>query len=360
MKVAIDVQTTLGQKTGFGFYVENLIKNIQKIDQKNKYFFIKPDSDKDLSTLKRLIWDQIKFPRFAEKKQVDIIHQPCFSSLIFHQNVKTVVTVHDIINVRFANELPFFSRQYFKRFMPFSYHGADQIICDSIYTKNDLVKYLKISEKKITVVHLAANEIFYQKVSLAQIKRIKEKYNTGDHYFLHTGTINPRKNLQFLVRVFAQISKKYPKYKFVVIGKKGWYFKKLSGIAKELGVRDKIIFTGYVNDDELSALYQGTEIFLYPSLYEGFGLPPLEAMASGIPTISSNYTSLPEVVGDGGMLLSPINESAWIKAIDKIINDRKFHDELSQRGTEQAKKFSWKKCARETIAVYEKAYYSKS
>lgn len=359
MKIGIDVQTTLGQKTGFGFYVQNLTEALKKIDKKNKYIMLKPSEEKDLSAPQRFYWDQFIAPRLAKKSHLDIFHQPCFSVPIFHDKMKIVVTIHDLIAIRFGTDIPFFSRQYFGKWMPFSYHWADKIICDSEHTKKDIIDFLKIPESKIKVIYLAADKDLKSNVSQSEIEGVKEKYGIKGKYLLNLSTISPRKNNQFLIDVFYNVLKKYKDYKLVITGKKGWYYEGLFKQVEDLGIKDSVIFTGYIRDEDKSALYAGATIFLFPSLYEGFGFTPLEAMTCGVPVICSNTSSLPEVVGDGGILLSPTDEKGWIKETEILLGDANLRKELSVKGYNQSKKFSWDKCAKETLKVYEELYNAK-
>ncbi len=355
MKIGIDIQTTLGRKTGFGFYVSNLVANLKRIDNENEYVFLKPESDQDFSTPKRLVWDQLTIPRLARQSKVDILHQPCFSTPVFYRG-KVVVTIHDLICVFFGHNIPFWSRQFFGRWMPFTYRFADHLIAVSEHTKKDAIKVLGIPEDKITVIHEAADEKYHVITDKAVCQNVRKKYNLGEYEFiLHVGTLEPRKNLQFLVRAFA-LAKKDPNFtlKLVITGKKGWYYEGLFQLVDELKMNDEVIFTGYVEDEDLPAIYNAAKIFAFPSLYEGFGLPPLEAMASGTPVISSNTSSMPEVIGEAGILLPPENEKEWAKAMVTLYADKKEWDRLRAAGLIQAKKFSWERCAQETVEVYKK------
>lgn len=355
MRIAIDTQTTLGRKTGFGFYVSNLIQHLEKIDTENEYIFLQPDREQDFSTPQRWVWDQITIPRLARKAKVDIFHQPCFSTPIFYSG-KVVVTIHDLISVFFGYNIPFWSRQFFAKWMPFTYRYADHIIAVSEHTKKDAIRVLGIPEKKITVIHEAADEKYRVIDDEGTIRQVREKYHLREYPFiLHVGTIEPRKNLPFLVRAFAlaKHNKSFPP-KLVITGKKGWYYEGLFKLVDELKLQDEVIFTGYVEDEDLPALYNAARIFAFPSQYEGFGLPPLEAMAAGTPVISSNTSSMPEVVGDAGILLKPEGEKAWAEAMIELVNDKRYWVTLRKKGLERAKQFSWDRCAKETIAVYEK------
>lgn len=354
MKIAIDIQTTLGRKTGFGFYVSNLIANLERFDKKNQYIFLKPESDHDFSTPQRWVWDQVTIPRLARQAKVTIFHQPCFSTPIFYRG-KVVVTIHDLISVFFGYNIPFWSRQFFAKWMPFTYRFADHLIAVSEHTKKDAIKVLGIPEEKITVIHEAADSKYHLIDDKTALKEVREKYNIGnDPFILHVGTLEPRKNLPFLVRAFAAAKKDIGTTKLVITGKKGWYYEGLFELVDQLKLQEEVIFTGYVEDDDIPALYNAASLFAFPSQYEGFGLPPLEAMACGTPVISSNTSSMPEVVGEAGILLSPKDEKPWAAAIVEVLNDKKRWQDLRDRGLLQAKQFSWEKCARETIAVYEK------
>lgn len=358
MKTGIDIQTTLGQKTGFGFYVENLVKNLKKIDRENEYILIKPGGEKDLNTPKRFIWDQFKVPAVARKNKVDILHQPCFSAPIFYSG-KVVVTIHDLIAIFYSQDIPFFSRQYFGKLMPYSYKFADKIICDSHNTRKDVISILGIPEEKTKVIPLAVSDEFTPVKNKKEIDRVKKKYNTGDHYFFHVGTLSPRKNLEFLIKVFYDISKIYPQYNLVITGKKGWYYEGLFNLTKELHLEKKVVFTGYIDDQDKPYLYNGAKLLLFPSLYEGFGLPPLEAMSCKIPVISSNTSSLSEVIGNGGVLLSPKDKEGWVKEIKSLISNSSRYNQLADLAYKQSKKFSWEKTARETLQVYKNLFEDK-
>lgn len=356
MKIAIDVQTTLGQPTGFGFYVSNLVENLKKTDAENEYVLAKPDSETDFSTPQRFIWDQLTFPKIAKRQSADLIHQPCFSApLMFGGPV--VVTIHDIISILFPQNIPFASRMFYSKWMPFSYAKARKIISISESTKRDIVRVLKISPDKITVIHNGFDAKLQQKLSSEKIGQVKKKYNLPQDYLLHIGTLEPRKNLDFLIDVFFEAikDKKNSNLSLVITGKKGWYYEGLFEKVAKLKLQDRVIFTGYIDEGDKGALYQGARIFTFPSLYEGFGLPPLEAMASGTPVISSNTSSMPEVIGEAGILISPKQKSAWVEAIGRVNCDDKLYSEMKKKNEQQISKFDWARTAKETIDVYEQA-----
>jgi len=351
-RIGIDIQTTLGQKTGFGFYVSNLTKALTQIDKNDKFVFFKPQTHKDFSAPRRFLWDQFELPKLAKKSDVDLLHQPAFSAPIYYKG-KIVVTVHDVIAVLFGHDIPFFSRVYFARWMPFSYKFADKIICVSEHTKKDLVRHLQIDEKKMVVIPEAASEEFKPIKDRTKIDKILDKYYIDSRYILHIGTLNPRKNLDFLIKVFNNVHKVVPNIKLVITGKKGWHYQGLFELVKKLGLQKDVIFTGYILDEEAPYLYNGASVYAFPSIYEGFGLPPLEAMSCGTPVVASNTSSIPEVVGDAGILLSPHDKDGWTKALIKILKNPNYSEELGRLALERAKLFSWRKTAEMTARVYE-------
>lgn len=358
MKIGIDVQTTLGQKSGFGFYVKNLIDHLEKIDSKNEYVLIAPTTEKDFSTSQRFVWDQFSFPQQAAKEKVDILHQPCFSAPIFYRG-KVILTIHDLISHYFPQNMPSGSRLYFSKWMPLTYNRAQKIIAISENTKADIIKLLKIPAEKIVVIHSAVGEEFKPINDQNRINEVKVKYKTGENFILDVGTLEPRKNLSFLVRAYhLALNQGKINHNLVLTGKKGWYFESLFKLVEDLKLQDKVIFSGYVPDADLPALYNAADLFCFPSLYEGFGFPPLEALSCGTPVIAANNSSIPEVVGDAGVLLPIDDEQVWAENITKLLEDEKLRENYSRLGLEQAKKFSWAKTAQETIKVYEEVYNS--
>jgi glycosyltransferase involved in cell wall biosynthesis len=353
MKIGIDVQTTKGQPTGFGFYVNNLVNALKNVADDDKLVTYSPSEEHDLSTPQRFWWDQVTLPSMAYHSKLDIFHQPAFSVPVFYKGLN-VVTIHDVISM-LRGDIPFFSRQYYAKWMPFSYKYADHVITISEHSKKDIIEHLNIAPEQITVIYEAVDDTYKNKVSIGQIDSVLKKYKITGPYILNVGTINPRKNLEFLVRVFAEVKhRNKSNHKLVLTGKKGWHYDQLFELVKDLKLSDEVIFTGYVDEPDKPALYHGATLFAFPSLYEGFGLPPLEAMTCGVPTISSNVSSLPEVIGNGGISLSPNDEEAWVKSIILLLNSGIEREKLIKLGHIQAAKFSWEKCAKETLDVYHK------
>jgi glycosyltransferase involved in cell wall biosynthesis len=222
----------------------------------------------------------------------------------------------------------------------------DRIIAVSQSTKNDIMKYLDVHEDKITMIYEGVDEKYKP---VEDCSKIKKKYGV-DKFILFVGTLEPRKNIPNLIKAFAKLNS--TEYKLVITGKKGWKYKSIFNTAESLKITDKTVFTGYVPEDDLPALYSAADLFVYPSLYEGFGIPPLEAMACGTPVITSNRSSLPEVAGNAALLVDPEDTDELAEAMMKVIGDSCLRDVMTKRGFEQAKKFSWDQCVRKTIRVY--------
>jgi len=228
---------------------------------------------------------------------------------------------------------------------------ADQIIAISNSTKQDLIRYFQVPEEKITVTHLAADECF-QPLPFDKVQVFREKYGLDFPFILYVGTLEPRKNLPTLIKAFYYLKKKNIHHKLVIAGGKGWKYDPIFQTISDLNLIKDIHFTGYVPKEDLPLLYNAADAFVYPSLYEGFGLPPLEAMACGCPVITSNTSSLPEVVGDAGIMINPCDYDKLAEAIDNIISDTDLKIQFSKMGQVRAAQFSWNKCAEETLKIY--------
>jgi glycosyltransferase involved in cell wall biosynthesis len=357
MIVALNTQTAAGQKSGFGWYASKLIEEMPHVAPDITYACITPGSTANhLSTPKRFLWDQIGFPRAANAlKNIDLVHQPSFSAT-FIAGKPLIVSAHDIIPMLFPENFSLPSRMFFGRFMPFTYRAAAHILTISEHSKRDLIEHVHIAPEKITVTPLAASEAYHplRGDETEKLRAARNEYGISEKYFIHVGTLEPRKNLLFLVHAFAEAKKtgKIPEH-LVIVGKKGWGYESLYAAVTELGIADSVIFTGYVSDENVPLLMAGATSLVFPSLYEGFGLPPLEGMRCGTPAISSNTSSMPEVVGDTGILLSPTDQQAWATAMVTMSTDSKMRASLGTKAHLRAVEFTWEKTARQTAAVYE-------
>jgi glycosyltransferase involved in cell wall biosynthesis len=281
---------------------------------------------------------------------VDLFHAtehllPRFSS------VRTVFTLHDLIFLFHPETHKPLNRWFLTLMMPRFLRAADAVIAVSECTKRDAIRFYGIPEEKITVIYEGVNPRF-RPASPEAIAAVRARYNLPEHFILYVGTIEPRKNLTALLEAFHHLLATHD-LRLVFVGKKGWLYEGFFRRLRELGLEDRVIFTGYVPDEDLPAIYSVADLFVFPSLYEGFGLPVLEAMACGVPVICSNTSSLPEVAGDAALLVDPTDVRALAGAMERALRDEAFRVTLRARGIERAQRFTWARAAQETMQVYE-------
>ncbi|HAW59525.1 MAG TPA: glycosyltransferase family 1 protein [Bacteroidales bacterium] len=285
-------------------------------------------------------------------KNLKVVHNITQIPTFFKfKNVKYIITVHDLIPVLFPKEVKLGYHLFFRVFLPRTLKSADRIIVDSNHTKEDLSAHYNISKDKITVIYLAADPR-YRLLDEDRIHNVKDKYGIKLPYILYVGSMERRKNIPLLLKAFLEVKNNIP-HKLVIVGSKGKHFNSITKLVHDYNLQDDVIFTGRVPDEDMPSIYNLAELFVYPSLYEGFGLPPLEAMACGCPVITSNVSSLPEVVGDAGILIDPNNVNELSCAIYKALTDVEFKNSLKLKGLERANMFSWRKFAEETASIYE-------
>jgi glycosyltransferase involved in cell wall biosynthesis len=297
--------------------------------------------------------------------EADIFHSPFYPlprQVKRERNLRKFLTVYDLIPILYPKFFEFDENHLIQKALE-SLDPDSWILCISHATKNDLCNYLtSISPSRVFVTHLAASELFYLCTSSEEVTDVRNKYKIPNSpYILSLSTLEPRKNIDHTIRCFAKLvqQEKIKDLYLVLVGTKGWDYNKIfEEISYHDSVKDRIIITGYVADEDLAALYSGALMFVYPSFYEGFGLPPLEAMQCGVPVITSNTSSLPEVVGDAGIMVSPTDADALCQSMLDIYNNSSLRAEMSMRSLEQAKQFSWEKCTQETVAAYKTALSS--
>jgi glycosyltransferase involved in cell wall biosynthesis len=237
--------------------------------------------------------------------------------------------------------------------LPYAAQQAEKVITISECSRQDLITYLGLAPEKIAIVYPAIGSQFKPQVDEAERQAVLAKYTIKPPYLLYVGGINARKNIARLFEAFAAIKPRYPDLTLVIGGKRQWQTKEIYETFHRLSLEEHVHFTGYVDDVDLPALYSAAHAFLFPSLYEGFGLPPLEAMACGTPVITSNMSSLPEVVGDAALLVDPYNVRSMVSALYQVLENPRLAAHLRDRGIRQAAQFTWKAAARETWQVYQ-------
>jgi glycosyltransferase involved in cell wall biosynthesis len=363
--------------TGISNYIFNLLKSLAELDEKNEYTIYGMRYDlKDLGIendnfkhnkapelfkfwryrVSWLSWYYTAFSVQLLKDKPEVFLSP-YSILPWYCPCPKVIVVYDLVPFIFQQFYSIPIRFIFQKQTANAVKRADRIITISNSTQNALIKLLKADPDKIIVIYPGYDDHSFKPENNPQrIKEIKRKYGINGKYILYIGNLEPRKNIARLIEAFDQLVKAGNiDHKLVVTGKKSWLYDDIFETVNRLGLSSEVIFTGYAPYEDLPFLLNGADTFIYPSLYEGFGLPPLEAMACGTPVITSNVSSLPEVVGDAGILVDPLNVDEIAKAIYKVLSDKNLQEEMRKKGLERAKMFSWEKVARETIRLLEEA-----
>lgn len=365
MKIGIDIRSLewLKDMAGLYQYTSNLVANLLSIDSQNEYLLFSSRRGGDgtpqrflrkfPARLGKLLLEDLAVPLEFVLGKTDVFHGPCFycpRSL----RAKLVVTVHDMMPFRHPEYLRSDWVSSLKRTMEGSSSRADSVIAVSEFTKGEICELFKIREERIRVIYNGVAPIYYPRTDRNQLEIIKKKYGIPGPYFLFVGAIEPKKNIAALIDAWTALrSSTHYQYPLVLVGNKGWYFEKLQKDIHHHLVRKDIICTGSIVSDDLPYLYSGAEAFIMPSLYEGFGIPVIEAMACGTPVITSNRASMPEIAADAALLVDPLSVEDIAGAMQVIASDPTRRDKLVQTGLERAKEFSWEKTARETLSLYQ-------
>jgi len=370
LRIAIDAHSVGTGLGGNESYATNLIEALAEIDQTNRYtlYVTKREAVERFgnrwpnfsvrSTLPHTPLIRIPLTLSAELRRnpVDVLHvqftAPPFSPC------PVVVSIHDLSFEHLPQTFTWRSRKQLRITVRRTARQASQVIALSEYARNDIVETYQVRPDRISVIPLSAGDHFRPISDEEELQRVRQTYGIEGEYMLSVGAIQPRKNLGRLVAAYSHLRDAKPEGKLpklVLAGKCAWLYDETLRAIKELALSESIILTGYVPEEDLPALYSGALCFIYPSYFEGFGLPPLEAMQCGVPVIVGNRTSLPEVVGDAGLLVDPFDVNALAAAIEKVLTDSDLRAKLSVQGLARAKIFDWRETARQTLAVYQKA-----
>jgi glycosyltransferase involved in cell wall biosynthesis len=353
MIIALDSQSTIGSKTGIGVYTSNLFNALRCVAPEHNYIELNQGTDVRMRLDRRLRWQQIEVPRRARAVVADVLHVPGFDAPVW-KPCPVVLTVHDLIGFLFPRQFPPVSRFYWSRWLPFTLRFATHIMADSECTRQDIMRLLGVPEARITVVPMGVGPHYQPLTDHDRVQAVRQKYHLPARFILFVSTLEPRKGIDTLVEAFARVQSRHSDVELVITGKVGWYTDQFFAQVERLGLKGKIVFTGYVADDDLVALYNAAELLAFPSRYEGFGMPVLEAMACGTPVVCSSSSSLPEVAGDAALLVPPDDSDALAQALGQALEDGVLRQQMRNRGLTQAARFSWEQTARQTLAIYEK------
>ncbi len=370
MHIAIDAHSVGTQLGGNESYITNLIESLADTDSVNRYtlYVTKPEATKRFAnrwpnftlrtTLPHTPLVRVPLTLSAELRRhpVDLLHVQ-FTAPPFCP-CPVVASIHDLSFKHLPKTFKRRSRMQLRLTVGQTARKAALILALSEYSRNDIIETYGIEPARVLVTPPAAPGHFAPVTDALELARVRRNYGIEDEYILSVGSIQPRKNLARLIAAYAGLRRLRPQAKLpqlVLVGKKAWLFNETLRAAAEHGLTSVIIFTGYVPEADLPALYSGARCFVYPSYFEGFGLPVLEAMQCGTPVIAGNRTSLPEVVGDAGLLVDPFDEQALAQAIASVIENSDLAADLRVKGLKRARDFSWRKTARMTIQAYEQA-----
>jgi glycosyltransferase involved in cell wall biosynthesis len=377
MRIGIDARTLSGRNTGDRTYWRGLIGGLAAVDAENEYvLYLKNPMEGEPPPVgpnfrwrtlpapeNDALWMLRTFPKALAEDRVDVAHTQ-YNVPLLGCPCPVVTTVHDVTFALFPELFLPRDRWTLNTLVPWSLRRAARVIADSESTRRDILRLYRraVPPDKVHAILLAADPLFRPPEGGQESARAlaNEMLDLGGRpYVLAVGVMQPRKNLGLLLDAFARVKggASPPPHRLVIAGKRGWKNEELDRhlAALPLGVRAEIVFPGYVADADLPMLYGGADALCYPSLYEGFGLPPLEAMACGCPVLCSDTSSLPEVVGDAGVPLPPDDVSAWTDALRGLLADAAARERLRTLGPARAALFPWEKTARETLRVYEKA-----
>ncbi len=337
-----------------------LLCQLYKVDQKNNYTVylpFAPTSDLPQETQRwqykiipsKRLWTLFALQKSVKKDSLDLFFNPTHYSPFF-LNCPQIITILDV-SYKYFPEL-FKKKDLYKLSLwgKYSVKSASKILTISEHSKDDIIKEYGVSPSKIAVLHVGIKDEVVSKMTKEEFSK---KYKVNSPYVLFVGTIQPRKNIKKLIEAFSKVADKNKDVNLIIVGKKGWMYEEILESDKEFGVENRVLFLHDVSNDELPYFYKNAECFVLPSLYEGFGLPVLEAMKYGCPVVTSNVSSLPEAGGEAALYVNPNDASDIFEKIDKVLNDKSLREKMIKKGHDQVKKFSWEKAAKEVIEVFD-------
>jgi glycosyltransferase involved in cell wall biosynthesis len=299
--------------------------------------------------LVRIVWEQTVWPWLAWRDGLALAHSMAFV-LPLLQPCPTIVTIYDLSFVYYPGAFPAWQRLYLKLQTAHACRRAQQLITISESGRRDVQQQFDVSPERITVVQPGVDPAF-KPLPPDEVARFRQQQALPERFVLHVGTLQPRKNLPLLLDAFARLLA--PDVELVMAGGKGWLFAEIFAKVEALGLQDRVRFVGYVPDEALPWWYNAAALLVFPSLYEGFGLPVVEAMACGTPVIAANTSSIPEAAGDAALPFEPDDVAGLTERMDLVLNNTAVSDQLRQKGPIQAKQFSWERAGRETAVVYQ-------
>ena len=372
LRIGFDAKRAFLNAAGLGNYSRNTINSVSQFHSENEYILFTPQLSPDRfqspqnsveimphsfwwRALKPF-WRTYKISELAQKAELDIYHGLSHELPIGinKTGIKSIVTIHDLIFMRFPELYNSADRKIYLRKIKHACQASDKIVAISKQSKDDIIDFFNVKPQKIDVIYQAINPIFFEQATAEELEQTKKKYGLPDNFLLSVGTIEARKNLQNILKAMELLPQL--KMPLVVVGKKTRYMEKIQPLIDKLGSR--IIFLHQVNNLDLSRIYQAGKLLLYPSVFEGFGLPVVEAQACGCPVITSNVSSMPEAGGSGAHYVRPQNYNEIKAAIEQILQDKKYRESLIEQGKANAQRFTPEIYANHLMKLYKKLHHA--
>ena len=377
MKIGINaIFLVAGEGGGIERYLRNIIKALKKLDHENEYIiftnkdntgtFDLGDNFTEYFTpvsarfrLMKILWEQFLLPFQVKAAGIDVLFSPGNISPLF-VSCPSVVVIHDLIPFVRSDNFSKIELCALRFLLRLTAKMATRIITISRSSEREIMSQFQISSDRISVIYLACDQnFFYSQPSAEETGKLKKQYGIKGDFVLCTASTRPYKNIDRLLLAFSILKKRHAvKHRLVLVGASGRHHRFLLKMVADLGLNEDVVFTGFVPDKVLPALYSAASVFVYPSLYEGFGLPILEAMACGTPVVASNITSMPEVVGDAGLMFDPYDVEEMCKRIYRILSNEERRNKLIAKGKQRVREFSWEKTAMEVVNVLQAQYNS--
>jgi len=369
MTLCLDLSAAAHERAGLGRYAASLAKALLPLRPDLHVFINDPRESRLRPPLNDLPTHTVNLPRKRWRLRAAVSYfggpgmDHAFDGVsLFHAtehllpritHARSVFTLHDTAYLLFPQYHLLRNRLYLTLMMPRFLAQAEAIIAVSESTRRDAERFYRLDPAKVHVIPEGVEPQFAPITNCQLLDAIRQRYNLPFRFILYVGTIEPRKNLLTLLEAYAALRVQSPEVGLVIAGGRGWLYESFFECLRQLGLEEYVTLTGYVPDDDLPALLNLAEVFAFPSVFEGFGLPPLEAMACGAPVVCSNASSLPEVVGEAGLLLPPADLRAWVEALQRLLTTPELRAELRAQGLARARRFTWEAAAQKTLAIYE-------
>jgi glycosyltransferase involved in cell wall biosynthesis len=380
LHIGIDYTAAVLQRAGIGRYTRGIVGALAESDTEHTFVLVIAGDGAEATTLRgthdeaglrpnfrvrrlpmsnrlwTVVWHRLRLPLPVDvlAGPMDVFHSPDYVLPPVRRGRK-VVTVHDLSFLRYPEGAEPSLRQYLSRAVPRGAREADLVLADSESTRRDVVDLLRVPAERVNVVYPGVDRQFTVVQETEALEEVKRLYSLSWPFMLTVGTLEPRKNLIALLEAYSVLKNRRGfDHKLVVAGSKGWLYEGIYQRAEELSLTQDVVFLGFVPEEHLPALYSLADVLAFPSIYEGFGLPPLEAMACGTPVVTSDSSSLPEVVGDTGLMVAPDDHQALAEAIARVLEDTDLREDLVKRGLARAAEFSWRATGEKLLSAYER------